>query len=109
MLKQILIASAMLMLIVSLSEGEMERAKIDISKPYALAKSTGEIDFLKNSRNFGHISIGIHGLNWSYKSQSSSVIAKDQDAKDGEFFGHINIPSSDGKRMIFNESINNIE
>lgn len=108
MTKQIIIISVFLMLITSLSEGEMEKTKIDRNKPYALTSTTGSISLYKNENVFGNIEINIHGLSWNSNSQSSATISKDQNPKDGEFFGYITIPSTDGKRMLFNESINNI-
>jgi len=82
---------------------------LDKSKPYAIVRSNGIIEFLKNDKPFGSIRLSVFGSNWTYNDQSSATIDKDQNSSGNAFSGSITIPSSDNKYTEFNELISNIE
>jgi len=83
--------------------------KLDKSKPYAIVKPNGIIEFLKYDEPFGSIRLSVFGNNWSYSDQSSAVIDKDENSSGNAFSGSITIPSSDNKYTEFYELISNIE
>ena len=96
---------------VSASEGDMTAQNaFDRSKPYALVKPGGDVEFSVNDDFLGNVNLYIHGLEWAFRGQSDAEIEEDSGQEGNtvrRFEGSIEIPESQGKRMEFSESIAN--
>jgi hypothetical protein len=98
------------LILTTASSGDNTMQKFDKTKPYAVISAKGEIEFFMNDERIGDVRLGVFGLNWAYGNQSNAVIKSDSEPNNDvirNIEGSLEIPSSDGKKLEFNEIISN--